>query len=310
VSFNALIAVQRVFASKLVNASHWGRVDALITQAKELMKRTCLSIVFALSLISCGGNSSSVGTNTASPSQSNKSVGGIWEGTSTTNGVIVQTLALASEDGRFYAASLNTSNNCAEVGTGTVSTNGSALSGSIVGGLVYFTSNWSIQTNCTYPDGSTWGTGTLSGTVSERSSLTVTDDFTTSTGQMLPSSALTLTFNSLYNEPSSLSKIAGNWTGPTGVVTSVNSDGSFFAQDPVTGCVINGQYSIIDARYNAYAGSATYNNCHGSAAVLNGLTATGLFALNDTVVPNKLEGGASVRLSNGTVVIVVATATR
>jgi hypothetical protein len=274
------------------------------------MKRSFLAIMFALSLISCGGNSSSVGADTSSPSQTNKSVGGIWEGTSTINGVTVQTLALASEDGRFYAASLNTSNNCAEVGTGTVSTNGSVLSGSVIGGLVYFTANWNIQTNCTYPDGSTWGTGSLSGTVSERSLLTVTDAFTTANGQMLPSSALTLTFNSLYNEPSSLSKIAGNWIGPTGVVTSVNSDGSFFAQDPATGCVINGRYSIINASYNAYTGSATYNNCQGAAAILNGLTATGLFAVNDTVIPNKLEGGASVRLSNGTVIVVVATATR
>lgn len=222
----------------------------------------------------------------------------------------MQTLALASEDGRFYTADLNTSNNCAAVGTGSVTVNGDTFSGSIISALVSFSTNASIQTTCAYSDGSTWGSGTISGTVSERSSMTVTDSFTTANGQTFPAETRTLTFNTLYNEPSSLSRIAGNWTGPTGVVTTVSSDGSFFAQDPSSGCVVNGQYSIIDSNYNAYAGSATYSNCVGSAAVLNGLTATGLATINDTVVPNKLEGGASVRLNDGTVIVVVATATR
>jgi hypothetical protein len=167
-----------------------------------------------------------------------------------------------------------------------------------------------LQAGCTYPDGSTSATGTLSGTIVQGSTLTITATARTANGTTLPATTLTLTFNSLYNESSSLTKLAGNWTGPTGIVTTINGDGSFFAQDPASGCVVNGQYSIIDPKYNVYSGSATYSSCQGNAAVLNGLTATGLLTLNDTVSPNELAGGASVQLQNGAVVVVVATATK
>jgi pimeloyl-ACP methyl ester carboxylesterase len=140
--------------------------------------------------------------------------------------------------------------------------------------------------------------------------ITFTPVATTGSGTALPATTFTLQFNSLYNEPSSLSKLAGLWIGPTGVVTSINSDGTFFSQDPASGCVVNGRYSIINASYNVYAGSETFASCEGHAAVLNGLTATGLITLDDTVAPNQLAGGASVRLPGGAVIVVASTATK
>lgn len=272
-----------------------------------------LSILCASAcLVACGGGSSDSAQSPATqPTQpTDQSPGGIWEATQTINGVRVKTLALVSENGKFYAASLNLDNNCASVSTGSITTSGHTFSGSAIAGLVLTSTDSGIQTNCTFPDGSKSGISSLSGTVDERTSLTLTSSLTTSNGTTLPSETGSLTFDPLYNETSSLSKLAGNWTGPTGVVSTVQSDGSFFAQDPASGCVVNGQYSIINPSYNVYAGSASYSNCQGAAAILNGQTASGLMTLDSTVSPNQLEGGVSVKLNDGTVIILVASATK
>jgi hypothetical protein len=275
-------------------------------------RNTFALTVFCCGLAACGGGGDGEGTSSgvSTTTTTNASIGGIWEGTNTVNGVTVQSLVLASPGGQFYSAGLNTSNNCADVATGTVTTSGDSFSGSAIAAVVSVATSSSVQTDCTFPDGSTSGTGTISGTVAPGVSLTVTDSFTTAKGETIPAATGTLSFNTLYNETSSLSKLAGNWTGPTGIVTTINSDGSFFAQDPSSGCVVNGQYSIINPSYNVYAGSATYSNCTGSAAILNGVTATGLATLNDQVSPSQLEGGASANLGNGLVIVVVATATQ
>lgn len=263
-----------------------------------------------LSLAACGGADDSSTSSSGASAAVNQSVGGIWEGTNTENGVTVQTTALVSPDGRYYEYSLNTSNDCAAVGTGTLSSSGDEVSGNVIGGLVSFSTILSVQTGCVYSDGSTWGTGTLSGTVSAGQTLSLTSTFTTTNGTTNSNSTpVTLNFNLLYNETSSLSKIAGNWIGVTSIVTTINSDGTVFSQDPDTGCVVNGQISIIDPSYNVYSESATYADCTGPEAVLNGQTATGLLTLNDSVSPVALEGGGSVTLSAGEIVIVVFSAT-
>ena len=47
-------------------------------------------------------------------------------------------------------------------------------------------------------------------------------------------------------------------------------------QDPASGCVINGQVSIINAAYNAYGIRFSYSSCTGLDSALNGVTFTGL----------------------------------
>ena len=81
-----------------------------------------------------------------------------------------------------------------------------------------------------------------------------------------------------------------------------------FAQDPASGCVINGQVSIINASYNAYSASASYSNCRGSASVLNGVTASGLMAIDTTVSPATLYVGYTATVGSSTIVV-AATAT-
>jgi hypothetical protein len=90
---------------------------------------------------------------------------------------------------------------------------------------------------------------------------------------------------------------------------NISSGGVIFAQDPASGCVVNGQMSLINSSYNAYAASATYSSCVGADAVLNGVTATGLAAVDVNVSPNVLYVGYSASVA-GTTIIVAATATR
>jgi hypothetical protein len=135
--------------------------------------------------------------------------------------------------------------------------------------------------------------------------MTLSSSLTTSSGTILPSSSGTLSYNALYSEPSSLIRIAGSWISSIGTVFAINSDGSFSGTDPSTGCISSGRYSIIDANYNAYAFSATYQNCPAAYASLNGLTSTGLFTLDDTVNPITLRGGVSMKLPNGAVFVAV-----
>lgn len=266
----------------------------------------------AAALCGCGGGGSS-GTTSAGGGGgggAQQSIAGVWQGTNTEQGVAEGTIALVSPTGQYFAADLNEVNDCEVVVTGNVSVTGGNYSGATEAATVQFSTASDVATGCIYSDGSTWAHGTLSGTVTTGTSLTFTNNLTTSAGLAMPALTGTLTFSALYNESSSLSKITGNWAEPTGDVQSIHSDGTFTEQDAQSGCVINGQYSIINAAVNLYSGSATYANCTGAAAVLNGQTATGLFTLNDQVSPSELSGGVAVTLSNGSVIAAVGTLTQ
>lgn len=260
-------------------------------------------------LASCGGGG---GGASAPPPVVNQSVAGIWKGQfTTTAGVSVAGTLLVAPDGTFYSEAKNLTNNCADVGKGSLTTSGSTVTGSEALGLVSFAAPSAVvQVNCTFPDGSTSGTGTLTGTVVQGSTLTLTPSGKTASGTTLPSNTVALTFDTLYNESSSLGKIAGYWNGPTGNVLNISSSGALSSTDPASGCAVSGQASIINSSYNLYTVSAKYSGCQGNAAVLNGLTATGLLTLNDTVSPNLLIAGYSVTLASGAVVAVAADATR
>jgi hypothetical protein len=242
----------------------------------------------------------------------NQSPAGIWNATYTAaNGDSVAGVALVDESGNFYSEGRNLTNGCATVGTGTLTTTGSTVSGTAnVGVVEYATAGLGIQTGCSFSDGSTSATETIAGTVVEGSTLAITGTITTSLGTVYQDDQVTATFNNLYNAPSSLASISGNWTGPTGDVLSITATGAMFEQDPTSGCMINGQVSIINASFNAYAATATYSNCQGDAAVLNGLTASGLLTLDNSVSPSLLYAGYSVTLGTGQTIIVVGDATQ
>jgi hypothetical protein len=215
-------------------------------------------------LAACGGGGYGSGMTVT-----NASPGGIWTGTDSISGLAV--VGLVDEAGEFHF-----------IRTDGVQYVGQAM---VSGNTVSANFDGYTPFGSTFPDNSTHGMGTLSGTVQERSSLSgntmfVTDANSTSNG------TISLTFNALYNSGSSFSAIAGNYTDPaTGDTVSVSSAGVIFSQDATTGCVVNGNVSIINAAYDAYAVSYTYGNCIGTAAVLNGVQFSGLGTLDINTNP-------------------------
>jgi hypothetical protein len=83
---------------------------------------------------------------------------------------------------------------------------------------------------------------------------------------------------------SRLGLISGDYDD-SGLVFSVSPNGEIFEQDPVSGCVVNGQVSTLRRQFNIYDVSISYSNCTGDEVVLNGSTFTGLATLDDSVEP-------------------------
>jgi hypothetical protein len=270
-------------------------------------QRTTIPFLVLVSLSACGGGGSS--GDPPPPPPTNQSAGGIWTTQYTVTsgpntGDTIKGVAIVSENGNFYYASRNQNNGCTDIGFGQASVTGTAISGNVDFSIATFAASPGVNTACTYPDGSTSGTGTISGTIAQRSSMTLTANGTTSMGMALSSGTDTWTFSSAYDTPSSLATIAGNYTDGSNTL-SIDGNGVIFEQDPTTGCVINGQVSLIDTQYNAYSLSITFSMCTGSAAAANGVTMTGLVALDQTVSPALLDFGISASTSGGGFVVFV-----
>lgn len=260
----------------MLSASHHDSSEAV--GSTELWKGTwqlnrlhSLLVMFFAVTAGCGGSSSGGGGSSnppPPPPPSNASPGGIWEGTSS-NGTTL--LGLVTETGEFFFIQ---SDGVQYVGHADTTEN--ELSVRFSGVTAFGT---------TFPDGSTSGDGTLTGTVGERSTITGDAHFSTELGTNADST-ITLSYNNLYDRNSSLTLIAGNYRDPdTDAIINVNSNGVIFSQDAVTGCVINGQADVIDPAFNAYDVRYQFSSCLGSAAILNGTSTIGWATLDNTVVP-------------------------
>lgn len=250
-----------------------------------MRKLLCISL---LSLAACGGGG---GSSSSAPSATNQSVGGIWTTQYTVtsganNGDVINAKAIVDEQGDFYFFALNATNGCASLGFGQASVSGSAVTAASDWGLVTWTTVNGVAPHCVEPDGSISGTGSITGTVAQRASLTLTETDTTANGTMYSPVTTTWTYNTLYSQASSLATIAGNYTDGSATL-SIDSNGVIFEQDS-NGCVLNGQVSIPDASYNAYTFSVTFTGCPN---IPSGTTATGLATLDTTQSPNQLIAG-------------------
>ncbi|MEI6872644.1 MAG: hypothetical protein WCL08_10215, partial [Verrucomicrobiota bacterium] len=138
---------------------------------------------------------------------SSVSPGGIWEGTESVTGLSIKGLVTESGDMRFIRAD----------GTqyvGSVVTQGNALTGTFTGYL---------PSGFFYTDGSNHGTGTISGQVNPRQSVTATTNFSTANGTKT-TGTLSLSYNKLYENGSSLSALAGTYIDPsTGDSVSIST---------------------------------------------------------------------------------------
>lgn len=246
--------------------------------------RTLGPVLMALFLAACGGSSADLPPvddpgPIPAPTPPDLTPGGIWQGTYTTGDDTYTILGLVTETNRFHF--LREEDGAQFFGTLAVEEN--QASGPFTAAL---------ELGAELPDASTGGSGMLDLTIVERDTLSGSWEFTSSGGSS-ESGTINLVYNDLYAEPSSLAIIAGTYTDALSGSDSltISADGTVFAQNGATNCVANGQVSIVNPVYNAYAVSVEYSSCSGDRAVLNGVTFSGLFAINDTVAPAELVGG-------------------
>lgn len=224
-------------------------------------------------MFGCGGGGSPA--LSVPPPVANQSPGGIWIGIDSLGQEI---LALVTETGRFhFIADLSTQ------GSGILSvSNGNDVAG-----------NFQLVTELgfVFQDGTTLADCALSGTVNERQTMTVTVNCTTTAGLQTQATA-TLTYDVLYERNSSLATIAGMFDDG-GLVITIAADGTIFEQDPISGCVTNGQVNIINSAFNAYDIEFGFSNCTGLFAILNGTSFVGIGTLDNTGIPEVAIIGAT-----------------
>ena len=82
-----------------------------------------------------------------------------------------------------------------------------------------------------------------------------------------------LAYNSLYERPSSLTEIVGNWTDySSGYYQTVTIDlNGNITSESIGGCIYSGNVSIIDSSHNIYHWNLNVNNCGAKSGVYNGL---------------------------------------
>lgn len=270
------------------------------------IQRSVATLLAIAGLSACGGGGSSGGSNTPPPTSA-LAPGGVWTvkyvvASGPNAGATMQGKALITEKGDSFFAEINTANGCTLVGFGQILvTTGPSFSGSTEDAVGTFSQGPSINTSCSFPDGSTSASTALSGTLTPLSSLQVTDTTTTSKGMALGPETNTWSYATIYNEKPSFATIGGNYADGAYTLT-VSSTGAIFEQQPDTGCVINGQVTAADPFHNAWDLSFTFASCTGALAVLNGQTAIGLGYYDDSVSPNQFVYGIHVTVNGQTAV--------
>lgn len=231
------------------------------------MKRTLL-LLLMLAVSGCGDGSGRAGPG--APPVTNVSPGGIWSGLDSSGRDVI---ALITETGRFHFINEDLSQ-----GSGVLSvTGGNQISGNFQ--LV-------TQLGFTFVDGTTSAICTFTGSVVERQTITGSVNCTTTAGLQTQVTAA-LAYETLYDRDSSLAMISGNYQAVQEVL-NIAANGVMFSQNAGTGCVVNGQVTVINAAYNAYDVSFIYGNCLGQEAILNGSTFTGLALLDNTTLPEEI----------------------
>jgi hypothetical protein len=225
----------------------------------------------AVLVASClaGCNSS---TTSGSSSTTDQSAIGVWSGTDSVSGDPVVGIVNSGGQATFIL-------NGAVEFAGSVDVSGTTLAATVTGYTNF---------NQTFSDGSTYGIGTLNGTVSTGSSLTATLTFTTNGGTSLTGN-WSLSFEALSNTASSTAAVQGNYTDlATNATLSITSSGAMTEQNTNTGCVLNGSISTTDSSVNVYQVSYTLEDCTGTYAPLNGVQFTGLAYVDTNVSPAQL----------------------
>jgi hypothetical protein len=217
-----------------------------------------LAAVLAASCLA-GCNSSTSGSDVTTT----QSATGIWAGTDSVTNLQVTGIINSGGQATFIRSD-------GVQFAGTVDVSGTTLAATVTGYTNF---------NQTFSDGSTYGIGTLNGTVSTGSSLTATLTFTTNGGTALTGS-WSLSFETLSNSASSTGAVQGSYADIDNTTLAIASNGVMSEQNTTTGCVLNGSISTNDSSVNVYQVSYTLSVCTGTYAPLNGVQFTGLAYLD------------------------------
>jgi len=236
--------------------------------------RRCAALAagICLSLAGCDHRGGAAATSSGGDDQA-ESIGGVWEGTDTAGRAFI---GLADEAGEFHLI--------ADDGTqyvGTATATGDSVS-----------ANADRLVRPGGSAGSKYDAASLKGKVEQRVSLSVTLA-PAAAAQSFAAETLSLQFNPIYNNPSSLAMFAGDYMDPTsGNTITVTGSGSLFWRDP-NGCLASGAVSLIDASHDLYEVQFSYSACQGQNAQLNGVEFTGLGTLDTSQQPIQAVIGVS-----------------
>lgn len=215
-----------------------------------------------------GCNSSTTGSGITT----DQSATGVWSGTDSVTGDQIVGIVNSAGQATFVRSD-------GVQFAGTVDVSGSTLAATVTGYTNF---------NQAFSDGSTYGIGTLNGTVSSGSSLTATLTFTTN-GNTSLTGTWSLSFEALSDTASSTGALQGNYTDvATGATLSIASNGVLSEQNTANGCVLNGSISTTDSSVNVYQVSYTLEDCTGTYAPLNGVQFTGLGYVDTNASPTQL----------------------
>lgn len=257
----------------------------------RVMTRTVVVLMLVITLHGCGGGGGGGdggGSGGAAAPPPTQSVAGIWEGTLSEGGFIVNDASCLVTETNELACILFDASNGALAGAaqGTVQVaSGNSVSGS---GVTYAAPGYVLT------DGSSVRASftITAGTVAERSTLNVT---ISSLGR---TSIFSGTFNPLYERDSSLSIVAGSYAlfdvygDPASF--SIDANGVLFSQTQ-SGCVGNGQVTVIDPQVNGYRVQATVSNCPGLNGNYEGLAVTtDLMGTNDVFLFGVFNSNAAI----------------
>lgn len=73
-----------------------------------------------------------------------------------------------------------------------------------------------------------------------------------------------------------IASLVGNWVSASGVILTVNANGSFSTTPGSGGCVVQGYFSVADLLLNVYTDTSSYTCTDPTYAVLNGVSASGV----------------------------------
>ena len=230
-------------------------------QASWFKFNAIIALVFATLVVGCNGTDSS---SSSGSSSTNASATGVWSGSDSVSGLGVTALINSAGEATFIRSD-------GVQFAGAVQVSGTTLA-TAVDGYTNFGNS--------FGDGSTYGIGTVDGTVSTGSSISATLTFTTN-GNTSVSGTWSLNYAAQSDDASSPAAISGNYTdASSGAVVSINSSGVMTGQNAGNSCVLNGSVSTNDTSHDVYEVAYSYGNCTGSYAQLNDVQFTGLATLS------------------------------